>query len=140
MLFFFSSESWHVAFFNFDVGWTLGWTPGRQFYFENLKFYDFWRNWDVISKLNRRPGVHPNVHPTSKWKKATCELSLEKKINIVSFFVKILAQSDSRGWFFEPTVDLPFLIVRWFSTITTTLYFRVDWKSLKGYKSMTYIF
>ena len=31
---FFSSESWDVAFFNSDVGWTLGWTPGRLFYFE----------------------------------------------------------------------------------------------------------
>ena len=33
-LIFFSSESWDVAFFNSDVGWTLGWTPGRLFYFE----------------------------------------------------------------------------------------------------------
>ena len=101
MLFFFSSESWHVAFFNSDVGWTLGWTPGRQFYFEILRFYDFWRNWHVISKLNRRPDVHPSVHPTSELKKATCQLSLEKKINLVSFFVKILAQSHSRPWFFR---------------------------------------
>ena len=30
----FSSESWDVPFFNSDVGWTLGWTPGRLFYFE----------------------------------------------------------------------------------------------------------
>ena len=33
-LIFFSSESWDVAFFNSDVGWTPGWTPGRLFYFE----------------------------------------------------------------------------------------------------------
>ena len=110
MLIFFSSESWHVAFFNSDVGWTLGWTPGRQFYFEILRFYDFWRNWHVISKLNRRPDVHPSVHPTSELKKATCQLSLEKKINIVSFFVNFLAQSDSTGCFFRSTVDPPFLM------------------------------
>ena len=34
MLIFFSSESWDVAFFNSDVRWTLGWTPGRLFHFE----------------------------------------------------------------------------------------------------------
>ena len=44
---FFSSESWDVAFFNSDVGWTLGWTPGSQFYFEILRFYDFSQNWHV---------------------------------------------------------------------------------------------
>ena len=31
---FFSSESWDVAFYNSDVGWTLGWTPGHVFHFE----------------------------------------------------------------------------------------------------------
>ena len=110
MLLFFSSESWHVAFFNSDIGWTLGWTPGRQFYFEILRFYDFWRIWHVISKLNRRPDVHPSVHPTSELKKATCQLSLEKKINLVSFFVNFSAQSDFRGWFFGTTVEPPFFI------------------------------
>ena len=33
-LIFLSSESWDVAFFNSDVGWTPGWTPGSLFYFE----------------------------------------------------------------------------------------------------------
>jgi len=60
--------------------------------------------------LNRRPGVHPSVHPTSKLKKATSQLSLEKKINIVSFFVNFSAQSDSTGCFFRSTVDPPFFM------------------------------
>ena len=64
-----------------------------------MRFRDFKQNWHVISKLNRRPCVHP----TSKLKKTTSQISLEK-INIVSFFVNFLAQSDSRGWFFGTTV------------------------------------
>ena len=40
-LIFFFSESCDVAFFNSDVGCTLGWTPGRLFYFEILTFHDF---------------------------------------------------------------------------------------------------
>ena len=59
--------------------------------FEILKILIFFQNYDVVQNQTSQKGVRPGVRPELNLNRATPQLSLEKKINVVSFLEKNLA-------------------------------------------------
>ena len=94
ILIFFSSESWDVALFKSDTGRTPGRTRNNLFWFEILKILIFFQNHDVVQNQNSEKGVRLGVLPMWNSKRVTPQLSLEKKINVVTFFDDFLSPSE----------------------------------------------